>query len=69
MKSINPFIFLIATLINLLIIKMAAYLLPDRMYFSFSSFLFDDRSILKLQAVALKLALPFVTAFALAAEA
>ena len=67
MKSINPLIFLIATLINLLIIKIAAYLLPDRMYFSFSSFLFDDRSILKLQAVALKLALPLVTAFALAA--
>ena len=67
MKSINPPIFLIATLLNLLVIKVAAYLLPGRVYFSFSSFLFDDRSILKLQAVALKLALPFVTAFALAA--
>lgn len=67
MESINPPIFVAATLVNLFIIKVAAYLLPNRVYFSFSSFLFDDRSILKLQAVALKLALPFVAAFVLAA--
>jgi hypothetical protein len=51
------------TFVNLISIKMANYLLPNRLYFTFSSFLFDERSILKLNAIIIKLALPFLVAF------
>jgi len=67
MKSIHPHLFLVATFLNLAAIKTAALLLPDRFYFTFSSFLFDERSVLRLQSLVIKFALPFVVAFALAA--
>ena len=64
MASIHPSLFVGMTVLNFTAIKLAGYLLPNRLYFTFSGFLFDDRSILKLNAVLIKLALPFFVAFA-----
>ncbi|PJN96563.1 hypothetical protein CNY89_01795 [Amaricoccus sp. HAR-UPW-R2A-40] len=65
MRSLHPSLFLLALLLNVAVIRLGSYLLPDRLYFSFSSFLFDNRDLVKPLALSIKLLTPFVAAFAL----
>ncbi len=67
MKSVDPFALVLALLVNFAAIRLGSYLLPDAFYFSFSAFLFDNRDLVKPVALAIKLATPFLTAFALTA--
>ncbi len=62
-SSIHPTLFVCATLLNLSVIKVAGYLLPDQAYFTFSAFLFDERPVLRAGALILKLLPPVVVAF------
>lgn len=64
MKSINPILLLFALLINLFAMRFGSFFLPDKMYFSFSSFLFDTRDLDKPTAIAFKLLVPFLVSFA-----
>ena len=63
MKSIHPLLFVICVFLFLLMTKIASLLLPQTYYFSFSAFLFDNRELEKLPALAAKLAQPFFLAF------
>lgn len=65
MKSINPSLFLLSLVTNFLAIRIAGLFLPDRLYFSFSSFLFDTRDLDKAFALVPKLLLPFCVSFAI----
>ena len=45
--------------------KVASFLTPYKLYFSFSAFLFNDRAIFKWEALAIKLLIPCLMGFAL----
>lgn len=62
-SSVNLPLLCSSILINLLLIRFAAFFLPDRLYFSFSSFLFDTKDLDKPAAIAIKLSFPFFSAF------
>lgn len=62
--SISPTFFVLALLAQLGAIKLQSVLLPDRLYFSFSAFLFDNRDLDSPLALAARLAVPFCVAFA-----
>lgn len=62
MKSVNLKILVYATAFMLLSIKLSNFFLPDRMYFSFSSFLYGSQEILRLPALVAKLLVPFASA-------
>lgn len=63
MRSINPGLLLFALFVNLFAIRLGSLFLPDKMYFSFSSFLFDTRDLDKPLAIAFKMLVPFLAAF------
>ncbi|MGQ0564039.1 MAG: hypothetical protein ACT4OK_03075 [Gemmobacter sp.] len=65
MVSISPLLFCVGLLTNLFAVRFAGYFLPDRMYFSFSAFLFDTRDLDKPTAIAAKLAVPFLVSLVL----
>ncbi len=67
MRSLHPSLFILALLVNVAVIRLGSYLLPDQLYFSFSAFLFDNRDLVKPLALAIKLMMPFVAAFGLTA--
>lgn len=62
-RSINPYAFAICVLATVLLTKVASYLTPYNLYFSFSSFLFSTRSLFRWEAFAIKLLLPCVVGF------
>lgn len=64
-KSINPYAFTGGVFGIVLLTKVASYLTPYKLYFSFSSFLYDHRSIFRLEALTLKLLIPCVVGFLL----
>lgn len=49
--------------------RMGSFFLPDRLYFSFSAFLFDTRDLEKTTAVAFKLLVPYLVSALLMAAA
>ncbi len=64
--SINPLAFLLGTFAIILLTRLASYLTPYKLYFSFSSFFFDDaRSEVSWEALGVKLATPCVVGFLL----
>lgn len=63
MRSINPSLLVISILINLTAMRLGSFFLPDRMYFSFSSFLFETRDLNRPAAIIAKLLVPFFVAF------
>jgi uncharacterized protein involved in response to NO len=65
MKSISPLMLIVCILINLAGSRLAGFFLPDKLYFSFSSFLFDTRDLDKPTAILAKLAVPFLISMAL----
>lgn len=62
--SISPTLLVLAILANLAVVRLNGILLPDSLYFSFSAFLFDNRDLDRPLALAAKLAMPFLVAFA-----
>ena len=50
---------------TLLLTKLASYLTPYKLYFSFTSMLYDDRAAFKWEALIIKLAIPCIVGFAL----
>lgn len=62
MQSIHPSLFVATVLLNLLMIRLGALLLPDSLYFSFSAFLFDNRDLVDPIALLVKLLFPFLVA-------
>lgn len=65
MKSIDPLLFISAIIVNFVAVRLGSYFLPDRLYFSFSAFLFETRDLDKPLAIAAKLFLPFAVSFGL----
>lgn len=59
MPSLHPALLVIALFGNLIAMRMGSYFLPDRLYFSFSAFLFDSRDLEKTTAVGFKLLVPY----------
>jgi hypothetical protein len=64
-KSINPFAFACGVFGIVILTKIASYLTPYKLYFSFSSFLYSHRSIFRWEALTLKLLIPCVVGFLL----
>jgi hypothetical protein len=69
MPSIHPLFLIVALLTYLTAMRMGSLFLPDRLYFSFSAFLFDTRDLEKTSAVAFKLLVPYATSCLLMAAA
>lgn len=67
MVSMSPLLFAVGLICNLFAVRFAGYFLPDRMYFSFSAFLFDTRDLDKPTAIAAKLMVPFLVSLLLTA--
>lgn len=65
--SINPHLLIFGMLINFLLIRLAAFFLPDEFYFSFTAFLFDNETLVRPVALAGKLAIPTIAAFVVVA--
>jgi hypothetical protein len=63
--SINVYAFACGVLGIVGLTKIASYLTPYKLYFSFSSFLYSDRSIFHGEALILKLTIPVLTGFLL----
>lgn len=64
-SSINPFAFAGGVFGIVLLTKVASFLTPYQLYFSFSSFLYSHRGVFRWEALALKLLVPCVTGFLL----
>jgi hypothetical protein len=64
-QSINPYGFSVAVAAIVVLTKVASYLTPYKLYFTFSSFLFSESPIFRWEALALKLAIPAVVGFSL----
>ena len=62
-RSINQYAFAVSMLATVLLTKLASYLTPYKLYFSFSSFLFSTRSLFRWEALAIKLLLPCAVGF------
>jgi hypothetical protein len=60
MPSLHPLFLVLALFGNLIAMRLGSFFLPDRLYFSFSAFLFDSRDLEKTTAVAFKLLVPYV---------
>lgn len=65
-KSVNVVLLAVGIAWFLVLVKVTGYFLPGRLYFSFTSFLFEEGELDKLGALAVKLVVPFAGAFALA---
>lgn len=64
-SSINPFAFAAAVFGVVVFTRLASYLTPYKLYFSFSSFLYSHRTIYRWEALALKLLIPCLVGFLL----
>jgi hypothetical protein len=64
-KAVNLYGLTIGVFAILLLTKLASYLTPYKLYFSFTSMLFDDRASFKWEALIIKLAIPCVVGFCL----
>ncbi|MFM7333667.1 MAG: hypothetical protein ACKO2N_18610 [Tabrizicola sp.] len=69
MPSLHPLFLIAALLAHLVAMRMGSFFLPDRLYFSFSAFLFDTRDLEKTTAVAFKLLVPYLVSALLMAAA
>lgn len=63
--SINPYAFASGVFGVVVLTKVASYLTPYKLYFSFSSFLYSYRSIFRWEALTLKLLIPCIVGFLL----
>jgi hypothetical protein len=63
--SINPYAFAGGLFGTVVLTKVASYLTPYKLYFSFSSFLYSHRSIFRWEALMLKLLIPCIIGFLL----
>jgi hypothetical protein len=61
--SINPYAFAGGVFGVVFLTKVASYLTPYKLYFSFSSFLYSHRSLFRSEALALKLLIPCLVGF------
>jgi hypothetical protein len=64
-SSVNVFALGGGILAVVALTRLASYLTPYKLYFSFSSFLYSDRSLFRGEALAIKLMIPVVTGFLL----
>jgi hypothetical protein len=64
-SSVNVYGLVIGIFAIVLLSKVASFLTPYKLYFSFSAFLFDERAIFKWEALAIKLLLPCLIGFCL----
>jgi hypothetical protein len=65
LKSINAEGLVIGIVLIVLLTKLSSYLTPFKMYFSFSSFLFDDMSSSSWLSLTIKLLIPLVVGYIL----
>lgn len=65
MRSINIITFSFSIIAILFAIKVSNFFLPDRYYFSFSSFLYGSSEVVKIFPLIIKLIVPFSCAFAI----
>lgn len=63
--SINPYGFALGVFGTVLLTKAASYLTPYKLYFSFSSFLYSNRSLFRWEALTIKLLIPCIVGFLL----
>src|SRR5215475_3131202 len=63
--SINLYAFVGGMFGILILTKVSSFLAPYKLYFSFSSFLYSDRSIYRWEALVLKLLIPCAVGFLL----
>lgn len=63
--SVNVYGLTVGVFGIILLTKLASYLTPYKLYFSFTSMLFDDRAAFKWEALAIKLLIPCATGFLL----
>jgi hypothetical protein len=64
-RSINPQAFAVGVFMTVMLTKAASYLTPYKLYFSFSSFLYSERSLFRWEALTLKLLIPVAVGFLL----
>jgi hypothetical protein len=64
-KAVNIYGLTVGIFAILLLTKLASYLTPYKLYFSFTSMLFDDRASFKWEALMIKLAIPCIVGFCL----
>jgi hypothetical protein len=64
-KAVNIYGFTLGIFATLMLTKLASYLTPYKLYFSFTSMLYDDRAAFKWEALIIKLAIPCIVGFCL----
>jgi hypothetical protein len=64
-KSINPYAFSIAVASIVILTKIASYLTPYKLYFTFSSFIYAESHIFRWESLAIKLIIPMLVGFSL----
>jgi hypothetical protein len=64
-KAVNIYGFALGIFATLMLTKLASYLTPYKLYFSFTSMLYDDRAAFKWEALIIKLAIPCIVGFCL----
>ena len=64
-KAVNIYGLTLGIFSILLLTKLASYLTPYKLYFSFTSMLYDDRAAFKWEALIIKLTIPCIVGFCL----
>ena len=64
-ESVSPRAFAIGVFLTVVLTKAVSYLTPYKLYFSFSSFLYSERSLFRWEALAIKLLIPAIVGFVL----
>lgn len=62
-ESINPYAFSIGIFSIIILVKLASYLTPYKLYFSFSSFIYDQTNTYRWESLIIKLAIPSIVGF------
>ena len=65
LASVNVYALTFGVFGTVILTKVASYLTPYKLYFSFSSFLYDDRAAFKWEGLAIKLIIPCIIGFCL----
>jgi hypothetical protein len=64
-SAINIYALTLGIFATLLLTKLASYLTPYKLYFSFTSMLYDDRASFRWEALIIKLTIPCIVGFCL----
>jgi hypothetical protein len=64
-ESVNPYAFALGTASIVILTKVASFLTPYKLYFTFSSFIYGESKIFRWESLTIKLAIPCVVGFCL----